>query len=151
MCRCDHLPLCSSVTLQASAADQEIMKSQTHCALCCVKAQFSSMLTILPISTGCLFIVQIVKTHQPLETSHNVSLIALYSVWPCPGSTSKTQQCMNRLGVEPQLCIQTLTVTRCSQSDQWLLMAVQSEVQLCHKCRRQGVYCGTPLPVLLTT
>lgn len=167
MWSCDHLPLCSSVTLQASAADHEIMKSQTHCAFYAVwRHSFVLFLNqcflfyqsrMLIYSSHCehTIITDHSKQHcypnQPLETLHNVSLIALYSVWPCLESISKTQQRMNKLGVEPQSCIQTLTVICGSQSDQWLLVAVLREVRLCLNSRLQCVYCGTPLPVLLTT
>lgn len=43
---CDHLSLCSSVILQPSAADQEIMQSQTHCALRWVRARISLIWTM---------------------------------------------------------------------------------------------------------
>lgn len=42
ICSCDYLPLCCFVILQPLAADQEIMKSQTHCASQWMRADYST-------------------------------------------------------------------------------------------------------------
>lgn len=67
-CRCDYLPLCSFVTLQPPAAVPEIMKRETHRASQWLRAQFSSMWTILPDRME-------TRQHVIIHTQHACSII----------------------------------------------------------------------------
>lgn len=62
-CRCDYLPLCSFVILQPFAADQEIMKSQTHCASQWMRSSFYQCRVGCFILQDCMLTGDVVVIH----------------------------------------------------------------------------------------